>query len=390
MQNMAQDGSHEVAWKGQAFPYLPQHLSAKGGAWLQPHDLPPRPAAPPTPPSPCAHTGHGGYGTVQPEHHAAAAPEHPQRSTVSALLLATQPLPAAPPPPPAWPLAAVQCSSWVCRECRRGGRAIGCRGAAAAPHRAPGFFSRPPHRARRRARARGMAPPRAATRSRQPRPCRPPALPPCTSRSTCGSATALPCPSWALARSSSWRQASSGAHACSRICAGRGASAVPAPAHAAPSRRQPRRLCITPRLLRRRALDTGYRHLDCAALYCNEQMVGKELKEWVGAGNRREDVFVTSKARGRVRTLARVLRHCPVATTGPGGCEAAAGGRCCTRLHRAQGRVPAPSLAALTPRAARWLPRRCSTTPTAPSCCASRARRRWRTWAASTWICTSL
>lgn len=47
----------------------------------------------------------------------------------------------------------------------------------------------------------------------------------------------------------------------------------------------------------RKALDTGYRHIDCASLYFNEEMVGKELVEWVASApeNRREDVFVTSK-----------------------------------------------------------------------------------------------
>jgi len=47
----------------------------------------------------------------------------------------------------------------------------------------------------------------------------------------------------------------------------------------------------------RKALDTGYRHIDCASLYFNEEMVGKELAEWVASApeNRREDVFVTSK-----------------------------------------------------------------------------------------------
>uniref|UniRef100_A0A7S3VHV1 NADP-dependent oxidoreductase domain-containing protein n=1 Tax=Dunaliella tertiolecta TaxID=3047 RepID=A0A7S3VHV1_DUNTE len=47
----------------------------------------------------------------------------------------------------------------------------------------------------------------------------------------------------------------------------------------------------------RKALDCGCRHLDCAALYFNEDMVGKELAEWVAAApeNRREDVFICSK-----------------------------------------------------------------------------------------------
>ncbi|KAI4820362.1 hypothetical protein KUCAC02_028346 [Chaenocephalus aceratus] len=45
------------------------------------------------------------------------------------------------------------------------------------------------------------------------------------------------------------------------------------------------------------ALDCGYRHIDCAAAYSNEQEVGGALSLRVGSGKalRREDVFVTSK-----------------------------------------------------------------------------------------------
>ncbi|XP_067084253.1 aldo-keto reductase family 1 member A1-A [Osmerus mordax] len=45
------------------------------------------------------------------------------------------------------------------------------------------------------------------------------------------------------------------------------------------------------------ALDFGYRHIDCAAAYSNEQEVGDALAERVGPGKalRRDEVFVTSK-----------------------------------------------------------------------------------------------
>ncbi|XP_059921670.1 aldo-keto reductase family 1 member A1-A [Gadus macrocephalus] len=45
------------------------------------------------------------------------------------------------------------------------------------------------------------------------------------------------------------------------------------------------------------ALDCGYRHVDCAAAYGNEQEVGGALAQRVGPGKelRREEVFVTSK-----------------------------------------------------------------------------------------------
>uniref|UniRef100_A0A8C6PUD5 alcohol dehydrogenase (NADP(+)) n=1 Tax=Nothobranchius furzeri TaxID=105023 RepID=A0A8C6PUD5_NOTFU len=45
------------------------------------------------------------------------------------------------------------------------------------------------------------------------------------------------------------------------------------------------------------ALECGYRHIDCAAAYGNEQEVGEALAQWVGPGKalQRDDVFVTSK-----------------------------------------------------------------------------------------------
>lgn len=45
------------------------------------------------------------------------------------------------------------------------------------------------------------------------------------------------------------------------------------------------------------ALDCGYRHIDCAAAYSNEQEVGEALNLRVGPGKalRRDEVFITSK-----------------------------------------------------------------------------------------------
>lgn len=43
------------------------------------------------------------------------------------------------------------------------------------------------------------------------------------------------------------------------------------------------------------ALETGYRHIDCAAVYGNEPEVGAALKEAFANGIKREDVFITSK-----------------------------------------------------------------------------------------------
>ncbi|KAJ0019359.1 hypothetical protein NQD34_006928 [Periophthalmus magnuspinnatus] len=45
------------------------------------------------------------------------------------------------------------------------------------------------------------------------------------------------------------------------------------------------------------ALDCGYRHIDCAAAYGNEQEVGEALALWIGPDKvlHREEIFVTSK-----------------------------------------------------------------------------------------------
>ena len=44
------------------------------------------------------------------------------------------------------------------------------------------------------------------------------------------------------------------------------------------------------------ALDVGYRHIDCAAVYGNEDEIGKAMKEWFSGNNtKREDVWITSK-----------------------------------------------------------------------------------------------
>jgi glycerol 2-dehydrogenase (NADP+) len=43
------------------------------------------------------------------------------------------------------------------------------------------------------------------------------------------------------------------------------------------------------------ALKTGYRHIDCAFCYANEEEVGEGLQKAFGTGIKREDVFVTTK-----------------------------------------------------------------------------------------------
>lgn len=44
------------------------------------------------------------------------------------------------------------------------------------------------------------------------------------------------------------------------------------------------------------ALEAGYRHLDCAAIYGNEKDVGQGIKDGLEAADlKREDVWITSK-----------------------------------------------------------------------------------------------
>ena len=43
------------------------------------------------------------------------------------------------------------------------------------------------------------------------------------------------------------------------------------------------------------ALSLGYRHIDCAAIYGNEQEVGQGMADAFAKGVRREDIFITTK-----------------------------------------------------------------------------------------------
>lgn len=43
------------------------------------------------------------------------------------------------------------------------------------------------------------------------------------------------------------------------------------------------------------AIEAGYRHIDCAAVYGNEHLIGHSLREAMAGGVRREDLWITSK-----------------------------------------------------------------------------------------------
>ena len=55
------------------------------------------------------------------------------------------------------------------------------------------------------------------------------------------------------------------------------------------------------------ALKLGYRHVDAAFVYGNENEVGEGLKEAFASSVKREDIFVTSKCRSKTM-LVRKLR----------------------------------------------------------------------------------
>lgn len=46
------------------------------------------------------------------------------------------------------------------------------------------------------------------------------------------------------------------------------------------------------------AFEAGYRHIDTATVYQNEEIVGKVINEWISSGRlRRDELFVVTKVK---------------------------------------------------------------------------------------------
>lgn len=60
----------------------------------------------------------------------------------------------------------------------------------------------------------------------------------------------------------------------------------------------------------RDAITLGYRHIDCAAVYGNEHLVGKALQDAMANGVQREDLFITSKLWNDKHNEADVIPAC--------------------------------------------------------------------------------
>ena len=58
------------------------------------------------------------------------------------------------------------------------------------------------------------------------------------------------------------------------------------------------------------AIEVGYRHIDCAAVYGNERLVGQSLQEAMQLGVRREDLWITSKLWNDKHDEADVIPAC--------------------------------------------------------------------------------
>lgn len=61
----------------------------------------------------------------------------------------------------------------------------------------------------------------------------------------------------------------------------------------------------------RTALEVGYRHIDCAAVYGNEKEIGQVFKDVFSSGKiKRSDVFITSKLWNTCHKKEHVIEAC--------------------------------------------------------------------------------
>ena len=58
------------------------------------------------------------------------------------------------------------------------------------------------------------------------------------------------------------------------------------------------------------AISVGYRHIDCAAVYGNEHLIGKSLQEVLKAGVKREELWITSKVWNDMHGDGDILISC--------------------------------------------------------------------------------
>lgn len=58
------------------------------------------------------------------------------------------------------------------------------------------------------------------------------------------------------------------------------------------------------------AISVGYRHIDCASIYKNEQLIGESLEEVMGCGIMREELWITSKLWNDMHGEGDVLKSC--------------------------------------------------------------------------------
>jgi len=58
------------------------------------------------------------------------------------------------------------------------------------------------------------------------------------------------------------------------------------------------------------AIDAGYRHIDCAAVYGNEKEIGEALKNKFASGTKREDLYIVSKLWNSAHDPQDVLPNC--------------------------------------------------------------------------------